>query len=173
MGKLVGLRFENIEIVDSCVHTTGASQRLLVLHGDEFDALIRHSFLAALAGDAAYRALLCLNRLVHSLHEMAGQPYWSLAQHVKTKLSNAQHYIESFQRASLQAARTAGVDGIVCGHIHKADLVECDGLTYCNDGDWVESCTALVEHSGGELEIVTWRPKAAEETVPAPIRDAA
>ena len=150
---------------DRCIHTTRTGRRLLVLHGDEFDAVIDHSALVAVVGAAAYRALLCLNRFVHWLHEITGRPYWSLAQHVKTKLGKAQRYIETFQRASLQAAAAAGVDGIVCGHIHKADLVERNGLTYCNDGDWVESCTALVERASGELELIAWRPNAA--AVPA------
>ena len=127
----------------------------------------------AVVGSAAYRGLLWLNRFVHWLHEISARPYWSLAQHVKTKLGKAQRYIETFQRASLQAAAAAGVDGIVCGHIHKADLVERNGLTYCNDGDWVESCTALVEHANGELELIAWRPTVAVAHAQAALRDAA
>jgi UDP-2,3-diacylglucosamine pyrophosphatase LpxH len=174
MRALVGLRFDNIEILDRCVHTTRKGRRLLVLHGDEFDAVIGgHGFLAGFVGAAAYRGLLCLNRFVHWLHEIAARPYWSLAQHVKTKLGQAQRYIENFQRASLQAAAAAGVDGIVCGHIHKADLVERDGLAYCNDGDWVESCTALVEQPSGELELLAWRPSVAVVTAASALRDAA
>jgi UDP-2,3-diacylglucosamine pyrophosphatase LpxH len=173
MRALIGVRFDNVEIVERCVHTTRGGRRLLVLHGDEFDAVIKHSVLSAFAGAAAYRGLLCLNRFVHWLHEIAGRPYWSLAQHVKTRLSKAQRYIEAFQRASLQAAAAAGVDGIVCGHIHEAELVERDGLMYCNDGDWVESCTALVERASGELELVTWRPQASVAGLAAPLRDAA
>jgi len=158
---------------DRCIHTTRAGRRLLVLHGDEFDAIIEHSSLLGVVGAAAYHGLLALNRFVHWLHEISARPYWSLAQHVKTKLGKAQRYIETFQRASLQAAAAAGVDGIVCGHIHKADLVERNGLTYCNDGDWVESCTALVEHAGGELELIAWRPNIAVVPAAAALRDAA
>src|SRR6185503_13984137 len=138
-----------------------AGKRLLVLHGDEFDALMKHGFLAVLLGAVAYRTLLGLNRFVHWLHELSGRPYWSLAQHVKTKMGSAQRYIATFRNASLQAAEAAQVDGIVCGHIHKAELVERDGLVYCNDGDWVESCTALVERPGGELELLAWHTQAA------------
>jgi len=173
MRALIGLRFNNIEVVGRCVHTTRAGRRLLVLHGDEFDGVLKHGFLAAFVGATAYRGLLALNRLVHWLHEIVGRPYWSLAQHVKTKLAKAQRYIDAFQRASLQAAAAAGVDGIVCGHIHKADLVERDGLTYCNDGDWVESCTALVEQASGELALITWRPHTAVVGLAPAIRDAA
>jgi UDP-2,3-diacylglucosamine pyrophosphatase LpxH len=173
MRALIGLRFDNIEVHGRCIHTTNDGRRLLVLHGDEFDGVLEHDVLGALVGSAAYRGLLCMNRLVHWLHEISGRPYWSLAQHVKTKIAKAQRYIESFQRASLSAAEAAGVDGIVCGHIHKAGIVERDGLLYCNDGDWVESCTALVEQASGMLELVTWRPRVAVPAIAAPLRDAA
>jgi UDP-2,3-diacylglucosamine pyrophosphatase LpxH len=170
---LIGQRVAGVEILARAIHTTSQGKRLLVLHGDEFDAVIKHGALSAVAGAAAYRTLLCLNRFVHWLHELVGRPYWSLAQHVKSRIGKAQRYIESFQQASLKAAAAAGVDGIVCGHIHKADLLTRDGLTYCNDGDWVESCTALVEHSSGELALLTWRPQAAVAASAQPLRDAA
>jgi len=173
MRALIGTCFGNVEVLGRCIHTTAAGKRLLVLHGDEFDAVIQHGFLSALAGPLAYRSLLCLNRFVHWLHELSGRPYWSLAQHVKTKIGGAQRYIATFRNASLQAAQAAGVDGIVCGHIHKAELVERDGLVYCNDGDWVESCTALVEHADGTLELRTCRSQAAVMRVSQPLRDAA
>jgi UDP-2,3-diacylglucosamine pyrophosphatase LpxH len=174
MRALIGTRFGNIEVLGSSIHTTRAGRRLLVLHGDEFDAVIKHDFLSGLVGSVAYRSLLCLNRFVHWLHELSGRPYWSLAQHIKTKIGKAQRYIATFRQASLQAAQAAGVDGIVCGHIHKAELVEHDdGLVYCNDGDWVESCTALVEQPDGALELLTWRPQVAVASVGQPLRDAA
>ena len=173
MRALIGTRFGNIEVLSRCIHTTAAGQRLLVLHGDEFDAMIKHGFLAALVGAVAYRSLLSLNRFVHWLHDVSGRPYWSLAQHVKTRIGGAQRYIATFRNASLRAAEAAGVDGIVCGHIHKAELVERDGLLYCNDGDWVESCTALVERQEGALGLVTWRTQAAVAAVAEPLRDAA
>jgi len=173
MRALVGTRIGNVEVHGRCVHTTAAGKRLLVLHGDEFDAVMKHGFLSALVGSVAYRTLLNLNRFVHWLHELSGRPYWSLAQHIKTKIGGAQRYIATFRQASLQAAAAAGVDGIVCGHIHKAELVERDGLVYCNDGDWVESCTALVERTDGALDLLTWRSHAAVAAVGQPLRDAA
>ena len=173
MRALIGTVFGNIEVVGRCIHTTAAGKRLLVLHGDEFDAVMKHGFLSALVGSVAYRSLLSLNRFVHWLHELSGRPYWSLAQHVKTKIGGAQRYIAKFRQASLQAAEAAGVDGIVCGHIHKAELVERDGLVYCNDGDWVESCTAIVERLDGSLELKVWRSQAAVAPVGQPLRDAA
>jgi UDP-2,3-diacylglucosamine pyrophosphatase LpxH len=174
LRAVIGLRFDNIEVLGRCVHTTSTGRRLLVLHGDEFDAVIKHGVLSAVVGAVAYRSLLCLNRLVHWFHEVSGRPYWSLAQHVKTKIGKAQRYIATFRHASLQAAEAAGVDGIVCGHIHKAELIEHDnGLVYCNDGDWVESCTALVERPNGALELLAWRPRAEMAALTRPLRDAA
>jgi len=173
MRALIGTRVGNVEVLGRTIHTTAAGKRLLVLHGDEFDAVIKHGFLSAIVGSVAYRSLLSLNRFVHWLHELSGRPYWSLAQHVKTKIGSAQRYIATFRQASLQAAAAAGVDGIVCGHIHKAELVERDGLIYCNDGDWVESCTAMIERLDGTLELLTWRSQTVLAPVVQPLRDAA
>jgi len=173
MRALIGTRIGNVEVLGRTIHTTAAGKRLLVLHGDEFDAVIKHGFLSAIVGSVAYRSLLSLNRFVHWLHELSGRPYWSLAQHVKTKIGSAQRYIATFRQASLQAAAAAGVDGIVCGHIHKAELVERDGLIYCNDGDWVESCTAMIERLDGTLELLTWRSQTVLAPVVQPLRDAA
>ena len=174
MRALIGTRFGNIEVLGRCIHTTAAGRRLLVLHGDEFDVVIAHGFLSALVGAVAYRGLLGLNRFVHWLNEMSGRPYWSLAQHIKTKIGQAQRYIATFRRASLQAAEAEAVDGIVCGHIHKAEILEQEnGLLYCNDGDWVESCTAVVERTDGALELLTWRPQVDLAALGQPLRDAA
>jgi UDP-2,3-diacylglucosamine pyrophosphatase LpxH len=174
LRALVGVRFGNIEIRRRAVHTTRTGRRLLVLHGDEFDSVIKCSALAVICGCAAYRSLLALNRLVHWVNEILGRPDWSLAQHAKSRIGRAMRYVDKFQRASLRAAAEGGYDGVVCGHIHKADVVERDGLLYCNDGDWVESCTAVVEDLQGELRVVSWRPATVVEPLAAvPLRDAA
>lgn len=174
MRSLCGVRFGQIEVRRRTVHTTRTGKRLLVLHGDEFDGLVKCSAFAAVAGSAAYRMLMDLNRFVHRCRELAGLPYWSLAQHVKQRIGNAQRYVDDFQSACLRAAAEAGVDGVVCGHIHQAALIERDGLVYCNDGDWVESCTALVEHQNGALELVAWpRQTVVQTTFGAPLSDAA
>ncbi|HVY64425.1 MAG TPA: UDP-2,3-diacylglucosamine diphosphatase [Gammaproteobacteria bacterium] len=161
LRAFVGARFGNVEIARDAIHTTASGRRLLVLHGDEFDAVVRGRSLGVLLGGFACRRLLQLNRFVHWLHDLAGRPYWSLAQHVKAMIPGAQRYIERFRAATLVAAREAAVDGVICGHIHKADHVTADGLTYYNDGDWVESCTVLVEDAAGELALRAWRPTAA------------
>jgi UDP-2,3-diacylglucosamine pyrophosphatase LpxH len=156
-----GIKFGGIEIVNHAIHTTRNGRRLLVTHGDQFDAIMgRRSFGVRLGGFAC-RRLLELNRFVHWLHDVFDRPYWSLAQHLKSRFPVAKGYVERYQNATLAAAREAGVDGVVCGHIHLADFTEVDGMLYCNDGDWVESCTALVEDQHGELSLLEWRPTAA------------
>jgi UDP-2,3-diacylglucosamine pyrophosphatase LpxH len=167
LRAFVGARFGNIEVSRETIHTTHAGRRLLVLHGDEFDAVVRGRSLGVFLGSLACRTLLGLNRFVHWLHDLSGRPYWSLAQHVKSRFGGVTRYVERFQRATLVAAREAGVDGVICGHIHTAELVELDGLLYCNDGDWVESCTALVEDRAGELSLVKWRPSVAAVAISA------
>ncbi len=161
LRALAGTRFGNIEISRETIHTTASGRKLLVLHGDEFDALVRGESLGVLLGGLACRSLLKLNRFVHWVHDRLGRPYWSLAQDVKSRFPGTKRYIDRFLHATLVAAREAGVDGVVCGHIHMAALAEREGLLYCNDGDWVESCTALVESRSGELSLLKWRPSAA------------
>ena len=112
-------------------------------------------------GTAAYGMLLSINRLVHWTRQRLDRPYWSAARQVKSRMKHAVDYAERFKQACLLAAAEARVDGIVCGHIHRAELCTRDGLVYGNDGDWVESCTALVEHASGELALVAWNEVAA------------
>ena len=161
LHALAGVKFGNIEIANHAIHTTRDGRRLLVTHGDQFDAVVRRPSLGVWLGGFACRRLLTLNRFVHWLHDVFDRPYWSLAQHVKARFPGAQGYIERYRNATLAAAREVGVDGVVCGHIHRAAFTEVDGLLYCNDGDWVESCTALVEDQSGELSLLEWRPTAA------------
>jgi UDP-2,3-diacylglucosamine pyrophosphatase LpxH len=169
-----GHRLGPIDVRRRDIHITADGRRLLVLHGDEFDRLIRTKSLAGMAGGVAYRALLMLNRLTHWWHRVRGLPYWSLAQHVKSRLGKAVRYVENFQRACIRAARSKQVDGVVCGHIHMATILEEDGFVYCNDGDWVESCTAVVEHEDGALELVSWTGTGENvHELPVPLRDAA
>jgi len=156
--RFAGAMLGNIEVASEVIHTTAEGRRLLVLHGDRFDCVVRGQGLGVRIGAHACRTLLELNRFVHWLHDISGRPYWSLAQHVKSRFGFVRRYVERFQNATLGAAREAGVDGVVCGHIHKAELATVDGLLYCNDGDWVESCTALVEDRTGRLALVAWRP---------------
>jgi UDP-2,3-diacylglucosamine pyrophosphatase LpxH len=161
LRALAGVKFGNIEVALQAVHVTRSGRRLLVLHGDEFDAVVRGKSLGVLLGGLACRTLLKLNRFVHWLHDLAGRPYWSLAQHLKSRFPGTKRYVARYQDATLVAAKEAGVDGVVCGHIHMAETAERDGLRYYNDGDWVESCTALVEDHAGDLSLLKWRPSVA------------
>jgi UDP-2,3-diacylglucosamine pyrophosphatase LpxH len=169
LRAFAGVKFGNIEVLQQAIHTTRAGKRLLVLHGDQFDGIVRGRSLGVLLGGFACRTLLSMNRFVHWLHDLLDRPYWSLAQHIKSRFGGARRYVDRFRQATLVAAREARVDGVVCGHIHKADLVEVDGLLYCNDGDWVESCTALVEDQAGELSVLEWRPSVAAVAMAARI----
>lgn len=171
---LAGTKLGPIEIEQQLVHATADGRRFLVLHGDEFDGALKCGVLAAVAGRFGYRVLSALNYLNHAVNDFLGRPYWSLAQHVKMRVPGAVDYVNRFQNACLHAAREAKVDGVICGHIHKADIVERDGAAYCNDGDWVESCTALLESPAGELSLLQWTALAASALrLPAPIREAA
>ena len=151
-----GLNFGGVEIRRSARHETADGRRLLVLHGDEFDSVVMgHRWLAFL-GDAAYNFLLRSNVVINAVRRRLNLPYWSLSKHAKHKVKDAVAFIGRFEEAVSIAARKQGVDGVVCGHIHTADERDFDGITYYNDGDWVESCTALVEHADGRMEILHW-----------------
>jgi len=151
-----GVVFGNVEIARRWIHETADGKRLLVLHGDEFDGFVQCSPLLARLGARAYEFLIWLNRSVNALRHRMGYRYWSLAAFLKHKVKNAVKYIANFERALAVEARRRGVHGVICGHIHRAEISDIDGVTYCNDGDWVESCTALVEDATGELSIVEW-----------------
>jgi len=156
MRHFLGLAFGGIEIVGEAEHVTADGRRLLVIHGDLFDAVVQQAKWLAHVGDAAYILTLKLNQWFNHLRASLGLPYWSLAQFLKQRVKNAVSYITDFETALAEHARGRGFDGVVCGHIHKAEMRMIEGILYCNDGDWVESCTALVEHASGALEIVNW-----------------
>jgi UDP-2,3-diacylglucosamine pyrophosphatase LpxH len=151
-----GLRFGNLEVRTRAIHHTADGRRLLVLHGDEFDAVVRLSPWLAALGSHAYGLLLRVNRLVNFARRRFGFPYWSLAGDLKHRVKNAVRFIGNFEQAVAQAARHEGVDGLVCGHIHRAEISEIGGVRYLNCGDWVESCTALVEDNAGRIELLHW-----------------
>ena len=155
----VGHVFGNLEIHQDYVHTTFEGKKLLILHGDEFDVIVKHSRLIAKLGNAAYDALLRLNRFVNGVRKLFGYSYWSLAAYLKLRVKNAVSFIGSFEKALAHLAKERGVDGVVCGHIHHAEIKEIYSILYCNDGDWVESCTTLFEHLDGSLELVNWSDK--------------
>ncbi len=135
----------------------GASgKRYWVLHGDQFDGVVKYAKWLAHVGDRAYSFLLRLNTFVNGMRRMLGYDYWSLSAYLKHKVKNAVEYIGKFEEAVAAEAKRRGVDGVICGHIHHAEKHVFDGIEYMNDGDWVESCTALVEDAQGEFHILHW-----------------
>ena len=164
LREFCGTVFGNLEIHREFVHHMSDGRRLLVMHGDEFDTVVKCSpWLAKLGLDVPTTSRCGLNRHFNSLRRLFGYPYWSLASYLKHRVKNAVQYISSFENAVAHAARKRGVDGVVCGHIHRAEITDIDGVMYCNDGDWVESCSALVEDMNGRLAIWSW-PEMRERT---------
>ena len=154
--QFTGLSFGGVEIRRAAFHTTADGRRLMVLHGDEFDTvMLAHRWLAFL-GDAAYHLLMGLNRWVNAVRNRLDLPYWSLSKMAKHKVKNAVEFISRYEEVVSRAAAERGVDGVVCGHIHTAEIRTFDGIEYFNDGDWVEGCTALVEHFDGRMEVLHW-----------------
>ncbi|QAU35452.1 UDP-2,3-diacylglucosamine diphosphatase [Janthinobacterium sp. 17J80-10] len=155
--QFIDLDFGGIRIRDEHVHVTAQGKRMLVLHGDRFDGVIACAKWLAYVGDSLYTVILKFNQVYNSWRARAGLPYWSLSQYLKLKVKNAVSYISSFEHALAAEARKKGLDGVICGHIHKPEIRDIDGITYCNDGDWVESLSALVEDLDGGLRLVTWQ----------------
>ena len=152
------LHFGGIEVMYEAEHVTVQGKRLWITHGDLFDGVIQYAPWLAYVGDRLYSLALKFNVWFNRARARMGLGYWSLSQYLKHKVKNAVSFITAFEEALVQEARQRGFDGVVCGHIHKAEIREVDGILYCNDGDWVESRTALVEHADGRLEILTWIP---------------
>ena len=148
--------FGGIVVEKEAVHTTADGRRLWVLHGDDFDAVVQHARWLALVGDVAYEWSLRMNRHLNNWRARVGLPYWSLSQYLKHKVKRALNYVTAFEDAVAKRAKHHGFDGVVCGHIHRAEMRDIDGVTYYNDGDWVESLTAIVEHMDGHMEIIDW-----------------
>jgi UDP-2,3-diacylglucosamine pyrophosphatase LpxH len=165
----IGVHFGGVVVARDAIHETADGRRFLVTHGDDFDAVVQHAKWLALLGDWAYRALLASNTLINRVRRRLGFGYWSFSAFAKTRVKKALQFIENFEQAVADEARRRGVDGVICGHIHKAESRMIDGIEYINDGDWVESCTALVEHADGVLEILEWAKVRAKLAVPEPV----
>ena len=167
--KYVLHNFGGVDVVEDCVHTLADGRRLWVTHGDLFDGVIQCAKWLAYAGDMAYEFILKVNRRFNVLRAHLGLPYWSLSKYLKLKVKRAVSYVSDFETAVAHEARRRGLDGVVCGHIHHAEMREIEGVLYCNDGDWVESLTALVEHHDGRLEILDFGTQAAPAPLPLPV----
>ena len=159
--RYVEHNFGGVDVVEEAVHITADGRKLWITHGDLFDGVIQCAKWLAYLGDSAYEFALKLNSGFNRARARLGLPYWSLSKYLKLKVKRAVSYVSDFEVAVAREARKRGLHGVVCGHIHHAEMRDIDGVLYCNDGDWVESLTALVEHADGRLEIVDWSQRMA------------
>ncbi|MBI3564772.1 MAG: UDP-2,3-diacylglucosamine diphosphatase [Elusimicrobia bacterium] len=150
------MHFGGVEVRLEEVHETADGRRLLVVHGDQFDGIVRHARAIALLGVWAYDAALRVNHWFNAGRRLFGLRYWSLSAWLKHKVKNAVAFIAKYEEEMVAETKRRGLDGVVCGHIHHAEIRAVDGVLYCNDGDWVESCTALVEDLDGTLSLLRW-----------------
>ena len=165
-----GTKLGPFEIVLRAVHSTADGRRFLVIHGDEFDAVIHNAHWLAVLGDIAYDIAAAANTLLNWVRRGLGLRYWSLSAYLKYRVKRAVNYAGNFENKLAAAAREAGAQGVICGHIHHAAIHEVDGIEYVNTGDWVESGTAIAEHADGRLEIIRWtdRLRDLESVAPSP-----
>ncbi|HKK31415.1 MAG TPA: UDP-2,3-diacylglucosamine diphosphatase [Alphaproteobacteria bacterium] len=154
--------FGGIEVRKDTFHDTADGRRLLIIHGDELDAVVKSVKWLAYVGDWAYRVALFVNVYYNVARKKMGYGYWSLSAYLKYKVKNAVAHIGKFEESVAALAQERGADGVVCGHIHHPEMREVGGILYVNDGDWVESCTALVEHHDGRLELLRWMAPLAD-----------
>lgn len=168
--QFLPLGLGRIDILERVIHTTADGRRLLVIHGDEFDGVVMNARWLSLLGSWTYVRVLRLNRWVNRVRRWLGMPYWSFSAYLKHKAKRAVQYVADFENVLANEARRSGVDGVVCGHIHHAEMREFDSdVLYANCGDWVESCTALAERMDGTLEILRWTKVADRDTTPLPV----
>lgn len=161
-----GGKFDSIRVCDSVIYETTTGKRMLVIHGDELDYAVRYSRLNRYIGDVAYELLMWVDRRVNKVRRMLGVRYWSLAKWVKVNVSQAENAIRAYQRAAVLLARDRGFDGIICGHLHYPLIQQFGDVTYCNDGDWVENCTALIEDHAGNFQLLN----CADLAAPSPMQ---
>ncbi|MBB2203857.1 UDP-2,3-diacylglucosamine diphosphatase [Gluconacetobacter takamatsuzukensis] len=163
------LEVAGIRLCGEAEHVTATGRKFLVLHGDEFDSVVRYAPFLAMLGDRAYTVALVVNRWFNLVRRRLGLPYRSLSQWLKRQVKSAVMAIDRFETAVADEARRRGMDGVVCGHIHHAVIKDVDGVLYMNDGDWVESCSALVEHHDGSMELLDVTDVCNRSPAPAPL----
>jgi UDP-2,3-diacylglucosamine pyrophosphatase LpxH len=165
----VGVRMGRVAVLNETVHIGANGKRYLILHGDKFDGVVCFAPWLAQLGDSAYEISMNLNAAVNRVRRFLRLPYWSLSAYLKYKVKKAVEFISRFEDAVVREARRRNCEGVICGHIHTPDDRMIGGVHYLNDGDWVESCTALVEHLDGRFEIIRWH-SAQPVPLAAPIQ---
>jgi UDP-2,3-diacylglucosamine pyrophosphatase LpxH len=170
--EFTNLRMGKVAVLKEAIHVTATGKRYLVLHGDKFDGVVCFAPWLAKLGDSAYEVAMDFNSALNKCRRFFKMPYWSLSAFLKHKVKKAVEYVSRYEEAVVRDAKHRQCVGVICGHIHTPDDRMIDGIHYLNDGDWVESCTALVEHMDGSFEIVTWHhhPCKVEEPVPAKLK---
>ena len=158
----LGSELGGVQIHREYRHTLADGRQALILHGDEFDGVVRHSRVLKWIGNAGYELLMALNRISTRVRRLLGKGYWSLSLAIKNQVPNARTYIDKFEAAAIRHAREQAVDVVVCGHIHHANLRQDGAVMYANSGDWVEHCTAIIEQENGVLELVNWAKESAD-----------
>ena len=158
-----GFSFGLIEIHNQAEHIGADGKHYLVTHGDLFDGITRLAPWLAFLGDKLYDLVLDWNSKFNALRRKLGLGYWSLSKFLKHRVKKATDFMFQFEKNLATYCKKRGFDGVICGHIHHAEIKEINGITYMNDGDWVESCTALVEHHDGKWEIITWTKETDNE----------
>nr|WP_193757777.1 UDP-2,3-diacylglucosamine diphosphatase [Pseudovibrio sp. W64] len=161
-----GIHFGGVEVVDQVIHEGANGKRYLVIHGDQFDVVVRHAKWLAFFGDWAYVSALNLNTVLNYCRRKLGLTYWSLSAWAKLKVKNAVNFIGKFEETLVSEAQRQKVDGVICGHIHHAADHETNGIHYINTGDWVESCTAVAENFDGTFEVIHWGDGKQGESEP-------
>jgi len=169
LREFPGTHFGGVEVADRIIHEAADGRRYLVLHGDEFDVVVRHARVVAYLGDWAYDAAIAINVVFAAVRRRLGLPYWSFSSWAKQQVKTAVNFIGEFQKVVVEEARRADADGVICGHIHHAVITEIDGIRYINSGDWVESCTAIAEHHDGGMELITWQKVASRPAEVVPV----
>ncbi len=167
-----GVVFGDIEVASELVHETADGKRFLLIHGDQFDQVTRHHRWVAVLGDKAYNLLVGINHWLSWARRRLGVAgYWSLAGYAKRKVKTALSFIFDFEESAVHHARERRLYGVICGHIRCATIREIDGLSYINCGDWVDSCTAIVEHFDGRLELVAWGMRSMIPALAGPVAE--
>lgn len=162
LRRYIGTHFGGIEVRPTDIYEAVNGDKYLVLHGDSFDNVMLYARWLAYVGDHAYDLVLRLNTVFNGLRRLMGLRYWSLSSYLKIKVKNAVQFISEFERVLANEAQKAGVQGVICGHIHHAEMKQYGDIIYMNDGDWVESCSALIEHFDGTWEIIFWADIVAQ-----------
>lgn len=164
LRKFIGYRYKNIRIYKEYIYTNKSGKKLLLLHGDKFDNLVRLNNIYGWIGDISYDILLVLNRWYNFFRKKFGYPYWSLSTYLKENIKQAKNALKTYANAAVQEAKKRECNGVICGHIHHPEIQVIDGITYYNDGDWIENNSALIEDENGKIELIRFRPQLSDSS---------